>query len=180
MTDGQSDTLLNCDGSRVMPFFGRTGDKSLQDRKPTDWVLAEGERDGFPMIVRMADAYTDLAPVASYGHHVILSVHFRNRQPNGFPSSEEGDDLQSLEENVSWLLEAGNESLCVLVITNNGLRDFIFYTRNADSVRRKLEDNPKVFQGFVVEFAIEPDDDWRIYKAFSGMLKGHPPGAAIH
>jgi hypothetical protein len=139
--------------------------------KTTDWVLAQGERDGFPMIVRMAKGYSDLAPVPGYDQHIIVSVHFRNRKPNGFPSTEEGDDLQSLEENLARLLEADNESRCVLVITNNGLRDFIFYSRDIDRARQKLEDNINLFHGFVVEFAVEPDQQWSIYQAFSQMLK---------
>ncbi len=164
-------SLINCVRSNRMPLFKRKQRESSQEPKPTDWLLAQGERDDFPMIVRMAEAYAGLAPVKGYKHHVIASVHFRNRREDGFPSSEEGDDLQTLEENLSFLLEAQNESLCVLVITNNGLRDFIFYTRNATDAREKLANNSDIFRGFVVEFAIEPDPDWSIYKAFSRMLK---------
>jgi len=72
--------------------------------------------------------------------------------------------------NFCRLLEIDNESLCVLVVTNNGLRDFIFYTRNLDSVRQRIEDATTMFNGFVVEFSIEPDKEWRIYQHFSHWL----------
>ncbi|MFC5862432.1 DUF695 domain-containing protein [Acidicapsa dinghuensis] len=150
--------------------FGRKPGKPSKDPQPTDWILGRGERDGFPMIVRMADAYSGLAPISGYDHHVIVSVRFRNPQPNGFPSSEECDELEMLEKNLSRLLETENECLDVLVVTNNGLRDFISYTRNVDYVWRKLEDNVSLFHGFVVEFAIEPDPRWDIYQAFCRML----------
>jgi Family of unknown function (DUF695) len=145
---------------------------SLPEPKPTDWLLAQGERDGFPMIVRMANAYTGLAPVPAYGHHLIVSVRFPHRRPNGLPSSEDADALESIENQLCGLLEMGNESLCVLVITNNGLRDFIFYTRDVEGVQHKLETAGPVFRGFVAELAIEPDEPWEIYQAFSRML-GH-------
>ena len=138
--------------------------------KPDDWVLGRGERDGLPMIVRMASAYRGLAPIPAYDHHAIVSIHLRNPQPNGFPSPEEGDDLAALEMNVCRLLEIDNESLCVLVVTNNGLRDLIFYTRNVESVKQRTEDAKALYQGFVVEFWIEPDEDWGIYKHFSRWL----------
>jgi hypothetical protein len=134
--------------------------------KPDDWVLGRGERDGFPMIVRMANAYIGLAPLPGYDHHVIVSVHLRNPQPSGFPSPEEGDDLEALEMNLCRVIEADNDSFCVLVVTNNGLRDFIFYTRNVDSVKRQIEDAAVVFGGFEVEFWIEPDATWEIYQQF--------------
>jgi hypothetical protein len=138
--------------------------------KPADWLLAQGERDGFPMIVRMAGAWTGLAPVPGYDHHVIVSVRYPHRRPNGLPSSEDTDRLESIETQLCGLLEAEQASHCVLVITNNGLRDFIFYTRDVEGVQRKLETAGPLFQGFAVELAIEPDDAWEIYAAFSRML----------
>jgi hypothetical protein len=154
----------------MWPFSQKAGEPSRAS-KPDDWTLGQGERDGFPMIVRMANAYTGLAPIPAYDHHLIVSAHLRNPRPNGFPSSEEGDDLAALEMNFCRLLEIDNESLCVLVITNNGLRDFIFYTRNLDSVRQRTEDAKAMFNGFAVEFSIEPDKDWTIYQHFSRWLR---------
>jgi hypothetical protein len=150
----------------MWPFLKKVGE-SARIPKPDDWSLGQGERDGFPMIVRMANAYKGLAPIPAYDHHVIISIHLRNPRLNGFPSSEEGDDLKALEINICRLLEAGNESLCVLVITNNGLRDLIFYTRNIESVKQRTEDAVAVYTGFVIEFFIEPDESWEIYQHFS-------------
>jgi hypothetical protein len=145
---------------------------------PDSWSLAQGERDGFPMIVRIANAYRGLAPLPGYDHHLIVSVHLRNPRPNGFPSSEEGDDLQALEENLCRLLETGNDSFCVLVITNNGLRDLIFYTRDVESVKRITEEANAIYEGFKVEFWIEPDAGWEIYEHFANWIKpGDGPGA---
>jgi hypothetical protein len=137
---------------------------------PADWLLAQGERDGFPMIVRMAAAWTRLAPVPGFDHHVIVSVRYPHPRANGLPSSEDTDVLESIENQLCGLLEADHESHCVLVITNNGLRDFIFYTRAVEGVQRKLETAGRLFQGFPVELVIEPDDQWEIYDAFSRML----------
>ena len=138
---------------------------------PDSWSLAQGERDGFPMIVRIANAYRGLAPLPEYNHHLIVSVHLRNPRPNGFPSSEEGDDLQALEENLGRLLETGNDSLSVLVVTNNGLRDFIFYTRNVEGMKQRTEEAVPIFKGFEVELSIEPDAEWRIYQHFANWIK---------
>jgi hypothetical protein len=155
--------------------FSRKTDESSRTLKPDSWSLAQGERDGFPMIVRMANAYRDLAPIPGYDHHLIISVHLRNPRPNGFPSSEEGDDLTALELSICRLLEADNDSLCVLVVTNNGLRDFIFYTRNVESATQRTEDFLATGTGFVVEFLIKCDEGWEIYQHFSRWLKSPIP-----
>lgn len=128
------------------------------------------------MIVRIANTFLGVAPVPDYDHHLILSIHFRRRLPNGFPSSEEADDLTALELNLFQLLEIGNESPCVLVVTNNGLRDIIFYTRNVDGMRQKLDNSVGLFRRFEVGIAIEPDREWQIYQPFSRMRARGVPG----
>lgn len=156
----------------MWPFSRKSG-APPPTSDPDDWTIGEGQRDGFPMIVRIDNQFKRIAPLPGFNHHFIISVHFRNPSPNGFPSIEEGDDLETLEEKLCEQLEADKESLCVLVVTNNGLRDFIFYTRNAESAHQRFLASSVGGTGFVIEIAIEPDADWYIYKHFSRSLHTH-------
>lgn len=137
------------------------------------WLLARGERDGFPMIIRMATGYRGIGALVGYDHHVIVGASLRKPTSLGFPSTEEGVDLQEFEQGLSSALETDRESLCVLVITNNGMRDFIFYTRNPMGAKEKLDAALPALKGFRFSVAIEPDADWEIYQAFDKMLS--PP-----
>lgn len=139
-----------------------------------EWLLARGERGGFPMIVRMACAYRGMGPLPRYDHHIIVAADLRAPTPAGLPSAEEGDDLQRLEENLCNALETDQESLCVLVITNQGKRDFIFYTRNPDGAKAKLDAVLPGLRTHGFEIAIEPDDQWEIYRAFDGRMAPGP------
>ena len=122
------------------------------------------------MIIRMANAYSGIAPIPDYCHHLIVSARLRNPKPLGFPSAGEGDDLESFELNLCRLLEAENESLCALVITNDGLRDFIFSTRNPQGVKERLDAGTSTLISHRFEVAIEPARDWEIHRAFSQHL----------
>lgn len=135
-----------------------------------DWLLARGERDGFPMIVRMAAAFRGLGGIPGYDHHVIVSVTLRAPTSAGFPSSEEGDDLERFEQNLCSALEPEKESVCVLVITNHGIRDFIFYTKNPRGAERKLDGAIPSLKGFAFEVSIEPDVNWDVYCSFDNWL----------
>ena len=137
---------------------------------PDQWLIARGDRDGFPMIVRMAQAYRGMGALPGYDHHVIIGARFRSPTPAGFPSTEEGGDLQRFEENLCAAIEVDRESLCVLVITNQGIRDFIFYTRNPDGAKEKLDVALSGLKGFEFSIAIQPDRQWEIYQAFNNML----------
>lgn len=139
------------------------------------WLLARGERDGFPMMVRMAAAYRGLGGLPGFEHHVIVGAALRSPTPAGFPSAEEGDDLQQFELNLVAALEVDRESVCVLVITNHGLRDFIFYTRDPRGAMKNLEAAAPKLKGFAFEVAVEPDEHWEIYRAFDNWLAPPPP-----
>lgn len=141
---------------------------------PDQWILARGERDGFPMLVRMAAAYRGLGGIEGYDHHLIVGTNLREPTPDGFPSSAEGDDLEHFELNLCRALEADDESRCVLVITNQGIRDFIFYTRDPLGVKAKIDAALEKLNGFVFNIAIEPDKDWEIYRAFDSCLAPPP------
>jgi len=154
----------------MWPFQKKIAGAKAREPKPDDWSLCRGERDGLPMIVRLANAYQGLAPIPGYDNHVIVSARFRSPSASGFPSSEEGDDLEAFEETLCGYLESGNDSLCALVVTNNGLRDFIFYTRDVSGVQKRLDAAIPKLSGFVFEVAIEPAEDWRIYQTFCGRI----------
>lgn len=138
------------------------------------WLLARGERDGFPMIVRMAAGYRGMSAHPGYDHHIIVGAKLRTPTSAGFPSTEEGDDLQRFEENLSAALEIDNESVCVLVVTNHGIRDFIFYTRDPYAAKARIDAALSGLQGFRFEVAIEPDREWEIYRAFDKRLAPLP------
>ena len=134
------------------------------------WLLARGERYGFPMIVRMAAAFRGMGALPGYDHHIIIGTKLRAPTPDGFPSTEEGNDLQRFEETLSAAIEIDDESVCVLVITNEGFRDFIFYTRDAIGARAKLDAALPALRGFEFSIAIEPDKQWEIYQTFDNMV----------
>jgi len=158
----------------MWPFQDRTTGRDERASKPADWSLCRGERDGLPMNVRLANAYHGLAPIPEYDHHVIVSARLRSPSAWGFPSLGEGDDLERFEVNLCGLLEAGNDSLCTLVVTNNGLRDFIFYTRDVRGAQERLDSGVSKLIGFAYEVAIEPAEEWRIYRTFCSWINRAP------
>ena len=126
------------------------------------------------MLVRMAEAYRGGRGLAGYDHHVIVGVTLRNPTPAGFPSAAEGDDLERFELNLCQALEAEEESLCVLVVTNQGIRDLIFYTSNPGGATQRLESAAPTLMPYAYEVAIEPDAQWEIYQAFDSMFAPPP------
>lgn len=128
------------------------------------------QRNGFPLNVRMANAYRDLGRVPGYEHKIIIVVPLRDPQPSGMPADSEFDELKSVEVSLCGLLEAENESLCVLAITGCGTRDLIFYTRDPKQARKKIEAAKKIVTSHKIDAAVQPDRDWELYGFFSKAI----------
>jgi hypothetical protein len=135
--------------------------------KPDDWTLATSSRDGYPMFLRIANAYLGLGGVPGYEDRIIVGAQLREPRASGLPGDSEGDDLKAFELTLCKELEQENESLCALVITNQGFRDFIFYSRNANAAERKLLMAKSDLQSHKFQVSVERDADWQLYSVFT-------------
>jgi predicted DNA-binding protein with PD1-like motif len=63
-------------------------------------------------------------------------------------------------------LEVGNESLFAAVITTGGMREFVFYTSNPQTVEVKLKKLRDTIESHTVQGTIKPDEDWGVYRQF--------------
>lgn len=153
----------------MCPFSGKNeGSTSLP--KPNDWILARLQRNGFPLNVRMANAYRGLGSVPGYDHKVIVVIPLNNPAPSGLPFDNEFDDLSATELAICNQLEIDNESLCVLAITGCGTRDLIFYTRNPGATQMKIDAAQAIVTGHKFDAAIQPDRNWELFDIFDKTI----------
>lgn len=139
-----------------------------------DWLIAKWERKGLPVIIRMATAYRDKAPVPGYAHKIVVVIELRNPQPSGMPPASEYDDLEKAELAICGQLEAEEVSLCVLAITGCGTRDLIFYTRDMEEAERRIEAAHSLVTSHNFEAAVQPDKEWELYGYFDQIV-ARPP-----
>jgi hypothetical protein len=133
------------------------------------------QRNGFPLNVRMANAYRGLGSVPGYEHKIIIVIPLRDPEPSGLPCDSEFDDLKAVELSLCSLLEADNESLCVLAITGCGTRDLIFYTRNPKQASKKIDNAKKTITSHKIDAAIQPDRNWELYGFFCNTISSVTP-----
>lgn len=165
----------------MCPYAEKHGE-SAPVPKPNDWILARMQRNGFPLNVRIANAYRGLGGVPSYRHKVIVVIPLNNPAPSGLPYDSEFDDLKATELAICGQLEVENETLCVLAITGCGTRDLIFYTRNPESAQMKINAAQAVATGHKFDAAIQPDLNWELFGAFDKAIasaSGTTPPASV-
>jgi hypothetical protein len=142
--------------------------------RPDDWLIARWQRNGFPTLVRMATAYRDLGHVPGYEHKIVVVMTLRSPQPSGMPGKDEHEALNAAELSICNMLEAENESLCVLAITGCGTRDLIFYTRSPNQAQTAIAKAKALIASHEIDAAVEPDKEWELYGFFNRALAASP------
>ncbi len=133
---------------------------------PEGWSQRQGHDPlGKTMLIRTHTGYSKFKGVAGYGHHVAIAVPMVDTTRAGFPNPGEVEDLKRIESYICEVFESNRESLLVASTTIPGVREFILYTRNPDSVQRRF-DNDLLARVFThrVHIKIEPDEGWSRYQ----------------
>lgn len=133
---------------------------------PDAWVSREGHDPlGRTMHFRTHNGYSQFRGVTGYGHYVALAVPMTDTTRAGFPNPGEVEELNRIENDICEIFEQNRESLFVATTTIPGIREYILYTRNPDSVQRKF-DNDLLARVFThrVHLKIEADQNWNNYQ----------------
>ena len=132
---------------------------------PDSWIQRQThDHMGRTMYVRANSAYSKFKCVTGYTQYVSLVVPMTDTTRAGFPNPGEVEELNRIENDICEILEQSRESIFVATTTIPGIREFILYTRNPDSVQRKY-DNDVLARVFThrIHLKMQPDPSWGLY-----------------
>ena len=131
------------------------------------WILKEYRPENSPK--RGFFHKKSTAPVklqASHSFIAYLTFHFEPRDESGLPSVEDNRLLAELEEDAFVELEADELAIHVATALKDGVKDLLFYTRDANEFLKRAEKYRYLHNQFDVECEVGPDPDWGHYKDF--------------
>jgi hypothetical protein len=131
------------------------------------WSVSQGKHDGNILIVRSNKGYKDFGRIAGYEHQVGIAVPLRAPDPDGLPSPAEDAKLGRIEDALCASLEQQMESLLVAIITTNGMREFVFYTREPEHVKQRFAGLRRSITSHEIQLMIQPDKKWKVYSQFA-------------
>jgi len=134
--------------------------------KESKWTILQGEENGRPMFVRRNESAKQLMGHKDYSYRIGFAIPLRNPNFEGLPSNEEMEMLNSIEDVLSKEIEKDKNSLLVLVITTNGMREFVYYTKRPDIIKQAVEKIQAQFVPHEVQHYVKEDPEWEVYKEF--------------
>lgn len=148
----------------MFSIFGKKGASYPTESK---WSILKGENQGKAMFIRRNDSAKQLLGHPEYIYRAGFAVPFLNPNADGLPTNEEAEILNSIEDELSLKMESNRDGLLTLVITTNGFREFVFYTKRPDMVKDIVSLVQSKFNLHKIQFYIEEDNKWAVYKQFS-------------
>jgi hypothetical protein len=130
------------------------------------WSVAQGKNDGRPMFVRINDGLRSIAGKPPFDQRFGIAVPLRAPDPNGFPAADESEALNKIEDDLLNTFQSSRQTLLALVITTSGFREFVFYTSVAEQIGPALEQLRARVLSHDLQFYIQPDKNWEVYRAF--------------
>ena len=146
----------------MWPFTKRSG---TSDKLPIDgpWSVSHGDYQEKPIITRVNAGYENGGALSGYEHQVGIAVPFNAPEFNGLPSVEEDTVLGAVEDSICEMLEEDAESLIVASITTGGMREFVFYTKAPEEVKKRFEQLQEIVCSHKIQLMIKEDKEWYLY-----------------
>ena len=133
-----------------------------------DWSLYDGIwGNGHPILLRFRNGLESYIGSQEYPLRYMITWSFEDFEEGGYPSTKEIDAVEDFENLIYDKLQEGNQCICVAVITNNGEREWIFYSSDTEETHHRLNlalENSPVYPISIVTC---PDPGWEEY---NGML----------
>jgi uncharacterized protein DUF695 len=146
--------------------FGRKYASRDQITIGQDWKVGQSKYAGKPLIARFNAGLQAIAGHPDYRYQVGIAVPLKSPNEHGLPSLDEDRQLAGIEDEITRTLEEDRESILVGVISTNGMREFVCYSSDADSVRRKFDRLQHSVTSHDLQLMIRLDPKWAIYKQF--------------
>lgn len=128
-----------------------------------NWYLAEDEIDDLPAFVRFRDNVESFISNGNYRNYIRFVWEFEADE-HGLPTDEETERLETFENNLCEALEADDHAILSFAMTNNGLRQWVFYTQDVQESVRRLNEMPQEEERYPIELTTEEDPNWEEYK----------------
>ena len=143
------------------------------------WSVAQLEKNGKPLLVRYRTERPQGVETAAFPF--LLSATWAY-QPNEFalPAADEMELMDQFEDALASALETSQTAHLMVILTGNGERDWLWYTRGEAEAMRCVNQALKGHRPYPVEFSVQKDRGWKAYAQFeAGSAPTSTAGGAL-
>ena len=138
--------------------------KSVQDPFAIDkWNVAQAELSGKPIFIRANIGFRGFKDKAKYPYRIGFAFPLLKPNENGLPTHDEGNQLSAVEDTLLNALTKKRLAFLTLVITTQGMREFVFYSNQSEAVQKQIDILKESIKSHEFQSYIESDKNWEVF-----------------
>lgn len=126
------------------------------------WSVAEGKYEGNPMFLRYRSDAKKMAGHPDFPYQIGIAVPLLRPNEYKLPTNEEAEQLNAIEDDLIATLKKDPNLSEVLIITTNGMREFVFYAREwkPEYYENQVKEVEKRHEEHQLQFIMQQDEKW--------------------
>ncbi len=127
------------------------------------WAMAEGENNDNPLMIRFRSELRKVEDVSGYPELLLVNWNYES-DPHGLPSDSAVEAIDDFEDLLLAALEHDCQTVLVCVITNDGSRQWVFYSSGIDEAATRINAMPQKAKPYPIELLTDDDAEWSYFK----------------
>lgn len=132
----------------------------------SNWSVLQGVNGDKPMFIRRNDSAVGFAGHPDFKFRIGVAIPLIAPTEDGFPTNDEMEQLNVIEDALTEQLEIEQRALHVLAITTSGMREFVFYSRVPASAEAIVENLRAKISTHEPQSYVTEDAKWELFKQF--------------
>lgn len=135
------------------------------------WVNADGTLNELPIVIRYREDWQQAANSGQYGICVQIAWNASSRDDsNAYPAQTEMEQIELFHHQMQNKLEGTGNSIVVMVITHDGVNQWVLYTQDLDKIQEELNALSAPPDGYPIEIVADEDPGWDTFKKVSKTI----------
>jgi len=136
------------------------------------WITAEGKLSGLPIRICYRESWQQLAGQGNAPVCVQIAWHAESKDPQTqFPDLSEMVQVDIFNQQLMAALEDGDTAYVCMVITHNGINQWVIYGADLDAIKQVLDNLPVSGAGYPIEVVADEDPEWKIFKQVKEAIR---------
>ena len=127
------------------------------------WSMAEGEHNDRPLMIRFRSELRTVDDVSGFPELLLVNWKYES-DSHGMPSDAAVDAIDDFEDLLLAALEPDYHTVLACVITNNGERQWVFYSSGIDVAATRINAMPQQSEPYPIELLTDDDAEWAYFK----------------
>ena len=129
------------------------------------WATSDGETEGGPFVLRFRTPIIEAGEAAGHSRLVIVCWPYAPEGSGAMPDDTTSNAMGVFEDRLCAAWECDRLAVLAAVLTFDGARQWVWYTRSVVECGKRLNDMPQEAEAYPVELTTQEDPDWNYLRA---------------